>query len=834
MADSLGDRELPQELESLRSLALDLRWTWSHGADGLWRALAPELWRETENPWLVLQQVSSARLAAMAADASFVRELAGLEDDRRKHLAASGWYSTIPDPRPRGIAYFCMEFGLAEALPLYAGGLGVLAGDYLKAASDLGVPAVGVGLLYQEGYFRQMLDTDGKQRETYPFTDPISLPLRPVRGADGAWLHVTIDFPGRALRLRVWRAEVGRVPLYLLDSNTPTNSPVDRGITGRLYDAAEERRLMQQIVLGIGGWRLLDMLGATIDVCHLNEGHAAFALLERARTHMVRHHTGFREALWATRAGNVFTTHTAVSAAFDQYGPALIRAMMPYVRLYADGLGITAEELLGLGRAHARDESEPFNMALLALRGSAVTNGVSALHGEVSRRLFAGMYPRWPAPEVPVTHVTNGVHVPSWDSPQADAMWERHCGKPRWLDAADALGDRIAGATDEELWQMREENRRAMVEVVRARLALQRGFMGSDEEEIERAGHVLDPFALTLGFARRFAEYKRPALLLDDPERLVRLLRDPERPVQLVLAGKAHPRDTTGKAILHRWVEFARRPDVRDHVVFLADYDLTLAQELVRGVDVWINTPRRPWEACGTSGMKVLASGGLNCSTLDGWWAEAYDESLGWAVRTSDGDDRADAEHLYTLLEREIIPEFHARDARGVPTRWIARVRASMAILAPRFSTNRMMREYIEQLYRPAAARVLSRTAGGGRAAAALADWHVRLEAGWDEVHFGAPEIAHGAEGWTYAIAVHLGRVLPEDVRVELYANADDSHLVSAVEMRRDGGAGDGAGVFVYRASVAERPPTDFTPRVFAAHPGAVVPAEMPVIRWLR
>lgn len=693
-------RPLPEGLEPLTDLALDLRWTWSHAGDALWRMVNPDIWDRTRNPWVILQDIPQVRLDQLAGDTTFREELQRLLAAQQQYLSDPGWYGQAhAEAGLRRIAYFSMEFGLGESLPLYAGGLGVLAGDYLKAASDLGVPVVGVGLLYQEGYCRQVVDADGQPQNLYPYNDPTSLPLLPVLAGGGGWLHVGLDLPGRTLLLRVWQARAGRVSLYLLDSNDPLNSPADRGITSKLYGGGPELRLLQEIVLGIGGWRLLDTFGLDVDVCHLNEGHAAFAVLERARSFMERTGVTFWDALWATRAGNVFTTHTPVAAGFDTFGPALIQKYSTYSRHYLARLGISLTELLALGRKDPADPNEPFNMAYLALRGSGTVNGVSRLHGAVSRHIFRDLYPRWPEREVPVGHITNGVHVPSWDSPWADRLWTHAGGKERWLGTLEGLYEAIQACTDEELWTSRAAGRQALIRYARERLARQLGQRGAEPEMVAEAAHVLDPNVLTLGFARRFTGYKRPTLLLHDPERLVRLLTASERPVQIVVAGKPHPEDEEGRRLVEAWVVFVRQPAVRRRAVFLEDYDISLAQELVQGIDVWLNTPRRPWEACGTSGMKVLVNGGLNLSELEGWWAEAYAPEVGWAL--GDGQehlepdwDAREAEELYKRLEQEIVPEFYTRDTQGIPRPWVARMRASMAHLAPRFSSNRMVREY--------------------------------------------------------------------------------------------------------------------------------------------
>jgi len=829
-------RKLPDGLEILADLATDLRWTWSHAGDALWKAMDAEAWERTGNAYVVLQNLPEERLEQLAKDARFRERLQQLAEQREAYLAQPGWYgSSDTDKGLRGIAYFSMEFGLGEALPLYAGGLGVLAGDYLKAASDLGVPVVGVGLLYQEGYFRQSLDSDGWQQEAYPYNDPTSLPIVPVQSHGGAWLHVYSDFPGRRVRFRVWQAQVGRIPLYLLDSNDPLNSPMDRGITSKLYGGGHEMRLVQEIALGICGWRLIEALGLDIDVCHLNEGHAAFVTLERARCHMDRNGVDLWEALWATRAGNVFTTHTPVAAGFDTFATPL---MLKYGSDYAAALGVTPGEVGALGRMNPLDENEPFNMAYLAMRTCAVTNGVSRLHGEVSRRIFAGLYPRWPWREVPVSHVTNGVHVSSWDSPWADALWTRACGKERWLGNLQAMTSAIENLTDESLWDFDAQERSDLVNYARERLALHLGQRGADPETLAKAQTVLDPNVLTLGFARRFAEYKRPNLLLHDPGRLVRLLTNIERPVQLIVAGKAHPADQTGKRLVQEWVRFVQRPEVRSHAVFLEDYDIALAQQMVQGVDVWINSPRRPWEACGTSGMKVLVNGGLNLSELDGWWAEAYTPEAGWALGDGEqhaepGWDACEAEQLYRLLEQRVVPMFYERDAGGIPRAWVARMRASMARLAPHYSSNRMVREYVTQMYLPAAAAYQRRSAQGGLVAKALKAWASDLRRHWQGVHFGKLEAQQGRQGSCLQIQVYLGDVSPDAVQVQLYAEPADGQDISSITMSRGDPVPGSVNGYLYQATVqGARPVQDYTARVIPFHPEARLPAELELILW--
>ncbi|SFK98502.1 starch phosphorylase [Nitrosomonas aestuarii] len=833
-------RNLPAELfplvETVADLATDLRWSWSHAGDAVWKAMDPQLWEQSENPFVVLQNLSRERLEELNRNAQFKQHLDRLTEIRNSYCDRCSWFSEVhADAKLKGVAYFSMEFGLGKALPLYAGGLGVLAGDYLKAASDLALPVTAIGLLYQEGYFRQVLDATGWQQEIYPYNDSSSLPLRPVLARNGAWLQIPVELPGRIARLHVWEAQVGQVSLYLLDSNDLLNSALDRGITSKLYGGGEEMRLVQEIVLGIGGWRLIEALGLEIDICHLNEGHAAFVTLERARCFMEQQQIDFWDALWATRPGNVFTTHTPVAAGFDTFSRDLLAK---YGLVYAKNLGVEPEELVRLGRSNGRDGNEPFNMAYLAARTCGKMNGVSRLHGEVSQGIFQDMYPRWPKCQVPVSYVTNGVHVPSWDSPWADEIWTHSCGKDRWLGTEEKLATAINALNDETLWAFRGQERADLVHQIRQRLRLQLGQRGMAANIIERADQVLDPNVLTLGFARRFTAYKRPNLLLYDLERFIHLLTHPEQPVQIIVAGKAHPADNEGKHFIQEWTQFATRPEIRKHVVFLEDYDISLAQEMVQGVDVWINTPRRPWEASGTSGMKVLANGGLNLSELDGWWAEAYTPEVGWAL--GDGRehsepewDAEEAEQLYSILENEVVPMFYDRDTGGIPRAWVARMRASMSLLAPQFSTNRMVREYIEQLYLPSAAAFQHRTATAGEAARSLRRWDEQLRRLWHEVHWGNLVVFEEKNGWTFRVQIYLGEVSPDFIQVQVYADPVEMNVPVCEIMKRHASIPGTVNGYLYISSVSTaRPYTDFTPRIVAYHPDAFIPAENNLILW--
>ncbi len=814
--------------EALKELALNLHWSWNHAADPLWEALDSFLWQTTQNPWVILQTVSHEKAKALLATPDFQGLLSALLQRKRKFFSADAWFQKIhPNAAVSSIAYFSMEFMLSEALPM-----GNVAGDQMKAASDLGVPVVGVGLLWGQGYFRQDFDSDGSQRALYPVNDPGQLPIQPVRRPNGEWLRIQVHLTGALVWLRCWQVLVGRNKLYLLDANDFANTAAHRGITSELYGGDAEMRLKQEIVLGIGGWRLLREVGLNPEVCHLNEGHAAFAVLERARYYMADHHVSFELALTITRAGNMFTTHTAVPAGFDRFAPDLCWKHMEH---YAkDELAIPMESLLALGRQNPTDDSEPLNMAYLALRGSGQVNGVSKLHGEVSRQIFQPLFPRWPQIEVPIGSVTNGIHVPTWDSAGADALWTKVCGADRWRGERP-LTDDVRRLTDSELWLMRTEARNAMLTQVRDRYARQLSAEGGGHVNV---ADIFREDTLTVGFARRFATYKRPDLLLHDPDRLIRLLTNSLHPVQLVLAGKAHPEDLPGQALIKQWNDFIKRPEVAGRVVFLSDYDMQMAQELVQGMDLWINTPRRPWEACGTSGMKVLANGGLNISELDGWWAEAYAPTVGWAIGDGKehGEDPAwdahEVETLYALLEQQVVPEFYTRDAQGMPSKWLERVRESMATLTPEFSASRAIREYTNGHYLPAAVGYEARAADDGKLGNELMQWRQSVAQGWDTLRFGKIAVETKDGQHKFQVAVVPGLLHPDQFKVELYAEPTETggkpELLAACKS-----AAEPSGTIVYSVCCpAKRSATDYTARLSPLHPGALVPLEADQILW--
>lgn len=833
-------RALPHDVEGFRELAglaLDLRASWNHSSEQLWRALDPVLWDLTHNPWAVLRAASREHIEQLLADPDFRRRVDELEHARREALAKPSWFQQAhAQSGLKTIAYFSMEFMLSEALPIYSGGLGNVAGDQLKAASDLGVPVVGVSLLYSQGYFRQVIDANGGQQAMFPYNDPGQLPIVPLRGPNGDWLRLQLNLPGQSIWLRAWQVQVGRVRLYLLDSNDVANYPAYRGITSELYGGGSYLRLMQELVLGIGGWRLLLALGLEPQVCHLNEGHAAFAVLERARSFMTASGVPFQSALAATGAGNLFTTHTAVAAGFDRFAPDLIESLLgDYAR---SSLGIPIEELLGLGRQNPRDPTEAFNMAYLAIRGSAAVNGVSRLHGEVSRSLFQSLFPRWPTDEVPVGYVTNGVHTPTWTGASAEALWTKACGSDRWLGGPNSQDAQIRAVSAVDLWKFRNSARQELIEYARERLSRELVASGASPAEAEDARRMFDPDVLTICFARRFATYKRPNLLLHDPQRLLRLLTNSQRPVQVIIAGKAHPADEPGQALIRQWIQFIRNTEARRHVMFLSDYDMLLTERLVQGADVWLNTPRRPWEASGTSGMKVLVNGGINLSELDGWWAEAYTPEVGWGLGDGreHGDDpqwdAAEAEALYQILEREVIPQFYSRDSQGVPKAWVERMRASMAQLTGRFSATRTVREYTEQFYLPAAQGYAGRAANKGALGEQMARWRRDLREKWSALRFGEVKVHTDGGKHVFEAQVYLNGLAPQAVKVELYVSGTPPARQEMRPLQQLVGSGH---AWAYGAEVSSvRPAADYTARIVPSQDGAAIPLEAPYILWQR
>lgn len=832
---------LPSDIDgfdSLAELALDLRWSWNHAADKVWQQLDPDLWDSTHNPWVVLQTVSRDQFLKVMSNPEFKEKVNALLEAKKQALGVPAWFQqNYPDSPLSCVAYFSMEFMLSEALPIYSGGLGNVAGDQLKSASDLGVPVVGIGLLYQQGYFRQAIDKEGDQLALYPYNDPGQLPITPLRDANGEWLRLEIDLPGSPVWLRAWQVQIGRVKLYLLDSNDAANFPVNRGITSELYGGSSELRLKQEMVLGIGGWRLLRELGLRPEVCHLNEGHAAFAILERAADFIAETGQSFNVALAATRSGNLFTTHTAVAAGFDLFPTELIEQ---YLGEYAvQKLGVPHQQLLALGREDPYNKSDTFNMAYLAIRGSGSVNGVSQLHGEVSRHIFEPLFPKWPTNEIPIGSITNGVHMPTWVSKEADDIWKKYCGKDRWQGTNNTVEQDIRRVSDEEIWKMRMDVNEDLIDFAGKHLSRQLLGSGHSPEEIEHAKHQFDPKVLTLGFARRFATYKRPNLLLHDPDRLLRLLTNPEFPVQLIISGKAHPADHDGQELIKEWIHFIRQNESRPPAIFLGDYDMQVSTKLVQGIDVWINTPRRPWEACGTSGMKVLVNGGINLSELVGWWAEAYSPEVGWAIgdgKEHDDDDEWDsieAEQLYTLLEQKVVPEFYTRNEKGIPTAWVSRIRESMAKLTPRFSSDRSVREYTEKHYLPAAKAYKDRATNKGDTAKQLNDKMNDVDYKWEAIHFGEIKMNTVNNQHQFEVQIFFNEENPDNVQVEMVPLVKNGDAPIVVVMNRGNKTEGESNGYLYTASVqANRPASDFTARVVPLIPSLALPLENSRITW--
>ncbi|MBC8138058.1 MAG: alpha-glucan family phosphorylase [Fibrella sp.] len=841
---------LPERLSPLRELAYNLRFSWDPDTKALFETMDAALWELTDNnPAKLLGLVAQSRLEELASDGAFLEELDRVYATFKAYMADGGWWGHTHDdefPADFKIAYFSAEFGITECLPIYSGGLGVLAGDHMKSASDLNLPLVGMGFLYQRGYFRQGLNADGWQIENYPTTDFYSLPIEQVFAPDGTPLVIGVDFPGRKVFVKLWKAQVGRIPLYLLDTNLSQNSENDRHIAGNLYGGDNETRMQQEIVLGIGGIHALDAMGITPTVCHMNEGHSAFLSLERARRLVQEKGLTFLQASEAAGAGNLFTTHTPVPAGFDLFPPDL---MGKYFWGYAGALGLSFDEMLDRGRVHPGDRNEKFNMAALAFRQARYINGVSELHGVVTRKMVQPSWPDFPLEEVPVGYVTNGIHTPSFLSVPIRELLEKYLGEINAENLANPeFWNGIDDIPDAELWEAHELNRQRMVDWARKYQTAKFVKRGAGEREVEQATEILDPNILTIGFARRFATYNRGNLLMRDIERLKRILNSTDMPVQFVFAGKAHPKDDAGKDLIRQIVHFARGEDVRRKFVFLEDYELNMARYLVQGVDVWLNNPRRPMEASGTSGMKVVANGGLNFSVLDGWWAEGYDPHVGWAIgRGEEYDDHAYQDHveamdIYETLEREIVPLFYKRGTDGLPMGWLAKMKASMKKLSPLYSTARMVQEYAETYYVPAARRAAKVAEGDFAIAKTLVAWKKNIRERWGDVRIEsvtAPskdKIAAG-EPATIAATVHLGSSLkPADVSVQLFAGPVDADrsMLAFTSTVMTLGTESGNGVYEYAGSL----PSDksgqqgFTVRVLPFHPEAVLPQELPLITW--
>ncbi|MGN6206403.1 alpha-glucan family phosphorylase [Humibacter sp.] len=836
---------IPDSLQALDELASNLRWSWHEPTRDLFRHVSEHLWRATNHdPIALLGAVSPERLAELADDEGFIGWANGLRDELRRYIGEPRWYQTLHDA-PQSIAYFSPEFGIAAALPQYSGGLGILAGDHLKSASDLGVPLTGVGLFYRSGYFAQSLTADGWQQESYPVLDPDGMPLSVLRHADGTPAIVALAMPdGRTLSARIWTTLVGRVRLLLLDTNIPENDDDLRSVTDRLYGGGGEHRLLQELLLGIGGVRALrtatSLLGlAPPSVYHTNEGHAGFQGLERI-AELIGEGLTFPQALEAVRAGTVFTTHTPVAAGIDRFDASLVHR---YFQAHELVPGIDVDDVMRLG-AEDYDGGSPgvFNMAVMGLRLAQRANGVSKLHGNVSRHMFAGLWPGFDYDEVPIGSVTNGVHAPTWTDPLLTELAQNTLGTSDTTHA-DWLSPSLS---DHDLWNVRSRMRENLVQDARTRVAGEWHRRSRGAITPAWLSGVLDPHVLTIGFARRVATYKRLTLMLHDKERLTRLLNDPERPVQLVIAGKAHPADDGGKRLIQELVEFAASPEVRNRLVFLPDYDITMAQTLYPGCDIWLNNPLRPLEACGTSGMKAALNGALNLSILDGWWAEYFDGENGWAIPSADaaGDaaerDALEANALYDLIEHQIAPRFYDRDETGVPITWMQQVRHTLKTLSPELSADRMVRQYVTELYQPAYAESTQLGANRYQGAREFAAWKARVTDAWQDV-----AVVHVESGGVDAVPqvgdrlrlrahVALGTLEPSDVAVEVvYGRIGEDDDLEKVGHQRlshhDGGTG-GTSAFEGVVPLDRAGSFGYTVRVLPCNPAMASPAELGLV----
>jgi len=840
---------LPEELSALRDLAYNLYWTWDHDLRNLFRRLDRNLWEKAgHNPVLLLGNINQKTLESRAKDEGYLSHLQRTQEALGKYLNGKTWYDkNRQGDDPLKIAYFSMEYGLTEGLPIYSGGLGVLSADHLKSASDLGLPLVGVGLLYQKGYFNQYLSKDGWQQELYPVNDFYNMPIKMEKDDKGNPLTVTVQFLHRDIYIQIWRVQVGRIPLYLLDTNCGENRQEDQDITDQLYGGDEEMRIKQEIVLGIGGLKALDRLGIRPQVCHMNEGHSAFMALERAHQLMSESNLIFSEAQEATRSSNIFTSHTPVPAGIDEFDPGLLDR---YLGDYIGSLNLSIDQFHRLGGVHLPQTGGKFNMAIFAINMAGVYNGVSKLHGQVARRMWNYLWPDLPEAEVPIGHITNGIHIPTWISEDMAELLNRYLG-PKWYhEPADhSVWDRVQQIPDEELWRTHERRRERLVAFTRVQLRAQMENSGVSPADLHMAEEVLDPEVLTIGFARRFAEYKRAKLIFSDLDRLSAILNNKEFPVQIIVAGKAHPRDNIGKGLIRDIANILRHEEFRHRVVFLEDYNMKIAAALVRGVDVWLNTPRRPREASGTSGMKAGINGAVNISILDGWWDEAYRNTIGWAIgrgeefENPDEQDKFEAESLYSLLEQEVVPLFYSRSAGKLPREWIRLMKNSIMTLSPAYNTTRMVREYYQSYYRPGADRWQKRSANQLQLARGLCKWKEKIQQQWPSVRIISAESENGHDirvGTSIRVltTVETGGLSAEELRVEAFHGPIDAdgNIIAGVGVVMQLQKQLKKNLFVFEAQI----PCDttgqhgYSVRIFPNHPEISDPRETGLITWLR
>jgi starch phosphorylase len=838
---------LPQAIEALSALSDNLWFVWNYDAEGLFRSMNPDLWEETrENPVEFLGRLKQDELKSLAADQGFCAHLERVKREFDRYM------SETPDPKlfsplsqPFSVAYFTAECGVADCLPIYSGGLGILAGDHLKSASDLNYPVMGVSLAYQKGYFRQYLIQDGWQMESYPINQFTTMPMNLVRNAQGHPLTISIDLKGEEAKVQCWKVHLGRTKLFLLDTNLKENSPGAREITSELYGGDREMRMRQEIVLGIGGARMLRAMGIRPAVLHMNEGHSAFAVFERIRELREEAGLSFNEAVEFVRVTSVFTTHTPVPAGIDAFHPDLMRT---YFDGFARSLGISINVLLGFGRQDPRNKDEEFSMAVLALRLSNWSNGVSRVHAKVSRKTWQRIWSRAPEEDLPIVHITNGVHIPSFVSKGMAEHFDRYLS-PRWIEDPDniKIWERVDKIPDTELWRTHERGRERLVAFTRMRLRKQMAKRGASDRDLAFADDVLNTETLTIGFARRFAPYKRAHLILKDIARLEKILTNESQPAQIIFAGKAHPQDVQGKDLIKQLVQTSNRDKLRRHMVFLEDYDLDIARTMVQGCDLWLNTPRRPFEACGTSGMKAVANGALHLSVLDGWWDEGYERGLGWAI--GNGEEYADyafqddleSRALYDILEKDVIPIFYERGPDGIPRRWVTMMKASMHKLCPIFNTHRMVSEYWKRFYLPAAARGAELKDKEWDALKRLSKWREKLMYNWSNLaikEIRMKDIAELVVGDPYLVEadIFLGDLLPEDIMVEAYAGRLDpsnrfmdrfTQLMQSIETVADK-------VYKYRCSISFEDAGHFgiTLRITPKHPNPESRHSMGLVIW--
>jgi starch phosphorylase len=841
---------LPEKLEPLQGLARNLWYTWNPDVIDLWRRLDRDLWDQCQhNPVRMLSSMSQQQLEEASRNESFLlhmdRVLEALDQYMNVKTPYSFHHEKGLDPGFL-VAYFSMEFGMTEALPIYSGGLGVLSGDHLKSASNLNLPLVGIGLLYKRGYFGQYLNEEGWQQEYYAENDFENMPVRQETDADGYPVEFTIAIQDRTVRVNIYRVQVGRIALHLLNTNLPENAPEDREITAQLYGGDQDMRFRQEILLGVGGVHALDALGLEPTVFHMNEGHSAFSGLERMRLLIKRSGVSVEAAMEAVKSNSVFTTHTPVPAGNDYFPPDL---MGKYFGKYAEALGLSFDQCLALGRENPNDSNEAFCMTTLAIRLSNHRNGVSKLHSKVSRGMWKGIWPAFPERDVPICSVTNGVHIPSYISQEMADLYNRYLG-PRWIEDPDnkRVWERVDLIPDTELWRTQERRRERLIAFSRRRVREQLLRRGELPSEIKRAEDVLNPEALTICFSRRFATYKRGDLLFRDADRLARILNDPERPVQVIFAGKAHPADMAGKAIIKNIVQYIHEEPFRYKVVFLEDYDINIARYMVQGADVWLNTPRRPMEACGTSGMKAVANGALHMSVLDGWWAEGYSLGAGWAIgageqyEDTEYQDEIESRAMYELLEREVVPAFYERTRDGTPREWIRMMKASMRGLCPVFNTHRMLEDYVDGFYVPAGHLHQKMKHERNETAEAFAEWKRKVHRHWKEVRIqeirleeGRAEIRVG-KAMPIQARIGLGQLAPEDVSVDLYYGLMDADgdLASAVTepMIPDDASGEDGRIYRVTVPFKQSGKFGFMLRVMPKHPLLVHPADMGLVVW--